>query len=129
MSSPTVFSGVHVAISLIFYVLFCILLFVFFTYFFLTIVLSVHLRLTGSDYPFGIFNIFFQNCHFQRTNVFQFLAFNENEIKSGLMVAFECLAQKQCVDHINIVYLVFYTLQWGVFYRHSLMYSLYSSLF
>jgi hypothetical protein len=52
MSSPPVFSGVHVTRSLVLYVMFCRSLFVLFL---LPIVLSVLLLFTDSDYPFGIF--------------------------------------------------------------------------
>ena len=53
-SSPSVFSGVRVTRSLVLYVCFvdrCYL----FVLFLLAIVLSVLLRYTVSDYPFGIF--------------------------------------------------------------------------
>ena len=53
---PLVFSGVHVARSLVFNAMFCRSLFVLFL---LAIVLSVLLRFTISDYPFGIFKLFF----------------------------------------------------------------------
>ena len=46
------FSGVRVARSLVLYVVFCISLYVFFL---LAIVLSVLLRVSDFDYPFGIF--------------------------------------------------------------------------
>jgi hypothetical protein len=52
MSSPPVFSGVHVTRSLVLYVMFCRSLFVLFL---LPIVLNVLLLFTDSDYPFGIF--------------------------------------------------------------------------
>ena len=54
LSSPPVFSGVRVTRSLVLCVYFvdrC--------YFLLAIVLSVLLQFTGSDYPFGIFKLFF----------------------------------------------------------------------
>jgi hypothetical protein len=51
-----VFSGVRVARSLVFYVMFCRSMFVLFL---LAIVLSVLLRFTFSDYPFGIFKLFY----------------------------------------------------------------------
>jgi hypothetical protein len=54
LSSPPVFSGVRVARSVVFCVVFCRSLFVL-----LAIVLSV-LRFTDSDYPFGIFKLFLQ---------------------------------------------------------------------
>ena len=58
MSSPAVLSGVRVTQSLVVCVCFvdrCLS----------TIVLSVHLRLTDSDYPFGIFKLFLEQylCH------------------------------------------------------------------
>jgi hypothetical protein len=49
------FSGVPVALSLVFCAMCCRLLFVLFL---LTIVLSVLLRFTASDYPFDIFKLF-----------------------------------------------------------------------
>jgi len=49
------FSGVRVAGSLVFSVMFCISLFVLFL---LVFVLSVILGFTASDYPFGIFKLF-----------------------------------------------------------------------
>ena len=55
MSSTPVFSGIHVAQSLVFYVMFCRSPFVIFL---LTIVLSVILLFMASDYPFDIFKIF-----------------------------------------------------------------------
>jgi uncharacterized membrane protein len=53
LSSPPVFSGVRVTQSLALCVMFCRSLFVL-----LAIVLSVLLRFTDSDYPFGIFKLF-----------------------------------------------------------------------
>ena len=53
LSSPPVFSGVLVTWSLVLCVMFCRSLFVL-----LSIVLSVLLRYTDSDYPFGIFKLF-----------------------------------------------------------------------
>jgi hypothetical protein len=50
-----VFSGVHVALSLVFYLLFCRSIFVLFR---LAIVLSDLLRFTASDYLFGIVKLF-----------------------------------------------------------------------
>jgi hypothetical protein len=50
LSSPLVFSGVRVAQSLV--------LCVFFVLFLLAIVMSVRLRFTDSDNPFGIFKLF-----------------------------------------------------------------------
>ena len=52
LSSPSVFSRVRVSRLLVLCVLFCRSVFVLFL---LSIVLSVLLRLTASDYPFGIF--------------------------------------------------------------------------
>jgi hypothetical protein len=52
-----VFSGVCVARSLVFYIMFGRSLFVLLSFFLLTIVLSV-LRFTVSEYPFGIFKHF-----------------------------------------------------------------------
>jgi len=59
MNLPTVFSGVHIARSLVFCVVFCRSLFVLLPFFFLAIVLSVLLRITASDYPFVVFKLFF----------------------------------------------------------------------
>jgi hypothetical protein len=56
LGSPPVFSGAR---SLVFCVVFCRSLFVSLSCFHLTIVLYVLLRLTNSDYPFGIFKLFF----------------------------------------------------------------------
>jgi hypothetical protein len=57
LSSPTFFSGVRVTRSLVLYdCVFCRSLFVLFL---LAIMLSVLLRYTDSDYPFGIFKLFF----------------------------------------------------------------------
>ena len=57
MSSPPIFSGVRVTWSLLLYICFgdrvCS-----FVLFLLAIVLSVLLRSTDSDYPFGIFKLF-----------------------------------------------------------------------
>ena len=53
-----VFGGVRVARSLVFSVVFCRSLFVFLPPFLLTIVVSVLLLFTHSDYPFGIFELF-----------------------------------------------------------------------
>ena len=55
-SSPSVFNGVRVAQILIFCVVFCRSLFAPFR---LSIVSSVLLRVTASDYPFDIFKLFF----------------------------------------------------------------------
>ena len=55
LSSPPGFSGVLVTQSLVLYVMFSRSLFVLFL---LAIVLSV-LRFTDSDYPFGIFKLFY----------------------------------------------------------------------
>jgi len=56
LSSHLVFSGVRVNRFLVLYVMFCRSLFVLFH---LAIVLSVLLRSTDSDYPFGILKLFF----------------------------------------------------------------------
>jgi hypothetical protein len=53
LSSPPVFRGVRVTQSLALCVMFCRSLFVL-----LAIVLSILLRFTDSDYPFGIFKLF-----------------------------------------------------------------------
>jgi hypothetical protein len=53
-----VFSGVGVARSLVFCVMFCRSLLVRVSYFFLLAIVLYVLRFTASDYPFGIFNIF-----------------------------------------------------------------------
>ena len=63
LSSPPVFSAVRVTRSLVFYVqkyMFCRSFFVLLYLFLLAIVLSVLLRYTDSDYPFGIFKLFSQ---------------------------------------------------------------------
>ena len=52
LSSPTVFSEVRVAQSLVFCVFCRFVLYLF------VIVFSVLLRFTDSDYPFGIFKLF-----------------------------------------------------------------------
>ena len=60
LSSPPVFSGVRDTRSLVLYVCFvdrCLS----FVLFLLAIVLSVLLRYTDSDFPFGIFKLFFTN--------------------------------------------------------------------
>ena len=57
LSSPQVFSGVHVTWSLVLCVCFVDSCLSFCT-FLLTIVLSVLLRYMDSDYPFGIFKLF-----------------------------------------------------------------------
>ena len=54
-SSSAVFSGVRVAQSLVFCEVFCRSLFVFFLF---VVVLTV-LQLTASDYPYGVFKLFF----------------------------------------------------------------------
>ena len=53
-----VFSGVYVAQSLVFCVVFCRSLFDILSFSHLVIVLSVLLRFMDSDYPFGIFKLF-----------------------------------------------------------------------
>ena len=57
------FSGVHVARSVIFYEVFCTSMFSPFVPFLFAITLSVLLRFTTFDYPFGILKLFlnFQN--------------------------------------------------------------------
>ena len=60
LSSPPVFSGVRLTRSLVFCVCFVDRCLSFCTFPFLAIMLSVHLRYTDSDYPFGIFKLFFQ---------------------------------------------------------------------
>ena len=62
MSSPPGFSGVRVTIFS-FICMFCRSLFVLLYFFFLAIVLSVLLRYTDSDYPFGIFKLFLYFLH------------------------------------------------------------------
>jgi hypothetical protein len=66
MSSPLVYSGVRVARSLVFCVMFCRSLFI---HFLLAIVLSALLRFTTSDYPFGIFKLFLFYEHDVRTKL------------------------------------------------------------
>ena len=58
LSSSPSFSGVRATRSLLLCVVFCSSLFVLSYFFLLTIVLSVLLRYTDSDYPFGIFKLF-----------------------------------------------------------------------
>ena len=53
-----VFSGVHVAQSLVFCVVFCRLLFVLFVLFLLVFLLSVFLQFMVSNNPLGIFKLF-----------------------------------------------------------------------
>jgi len=60
LTPPPVFSEVRVTRSLVLYVCFVDRCLSFCTFFLLTIVLSVLLRYTDSDYPFGIFKLFFQ---------------------------------------------------------------------
>jgi hypothetical protein len=55
-----IISGVRVARSLVFCVMFCRLLFYLFVLFRFVIVLSVLPRFTSSDYPFGILKLFLQ---------------------------------------------------------------------
>ena len=55
---PNNFSGVRVALSLVFCVVFCRSFFKCFFYFFFAIALSVLLRFTDCDYPFGICKLF-----------------------------------------------------------------------
>jgi hypothetical protein len=54
---PPVFSGVRGTRSLVFMCMFCRSLFVLLYFFFFAIVVSVLLRSTNSDYPFGIFKL------------------------------------------------------------------------
>jgi hypothetical protein len=65
MSSPPVFIGFRVTRSLVLYVCFVDRCLSFCTFLFAT-VLSVLLRYTDSDYPFGIFKLFLVNAHTQR---------------------------------------------------------------
>ena len=61
LSLPPVFSGVRVTRSLVLYVCFvdrCLSFLLFLEAIVLSIPLSVHLRYTDSDYPFGIFKLF-----------------------------------------------------------------------
>ena len=61
LNSASVFTGVHVTRSLVLYVCFVDRCLSFCT-FLLTIVLSVLLRYTDSDCPFGIFKLFLRIC-------------------------------------------------------------------
>ena len=61
LSSPPVFSGVHVTRSLVLYVMFCRSLFVLLSFFLLVIVLSVFLRFTYYDYPVAVFKLFLRD--------------------------------------------------------------------
>jgi hypothetical protein len=65
LSSSPVFSGVCVAQSLVFYVMFCKSLYVgfFWVLFLLAVVLSVLLRFMASDYLIGIFKPFLRGYH------------------------------------------------------------------
>jgi hypothetical protein len=58
LSSPPIFRGVRVAGSLGLYVWFFLIVVCPFVLFLLAIVLSVLLRYTASDFPFGIFKLF-----------------------------------------------------------------------
>ena len=58
LSLPAVFSGIHIAQSLIFCISFCRSLFVLYILLLLVIVLSAILRFTDSDYCFDIFKPF-----------------------------------------------------------------------
>ena len=57
--SQSAFSWVRDTRSLVFWAMFCRSMFVILYFFFLAILLSVLIRFTVSDYPFGIFNLFF----------------------------------------------------------------------
>ena len=57
LSSPSGFSGVRVARSLVFSVLFCRSLF----FLFLMVIVFVHLRFKDSDYLIGSFKLFYIN--------------------------------------------------------------------
>ena len=74
MNSQPLFSGVCVALSLVFCAMFCRSLFVLFH---LSIVLYVFLRITASDNPFVIFNFSYINtshiCHADDENLAQSL--------------------------------------------------------
>jgi len=59
-SSLTVFSGVRVSRSFVFYAVFSRSLFVLFSFLFLS--LYVLLRFTASDYLLGIFKLFLRTC-------------------------------------------------------------------
>ena len=59
LSSAPVYSGVRVTRSLVLYVCFVDLCLSFCIFFLLAIVLSVLLRHTASDYPFGIFKLLY----------------------------------------------------------------------
>jgi hypothetical protein len=61
LSNQKCFSGVRVARSLVFCVMFCRSLFVLLSFFFLVIVLCVLIRFTASDYPFSIYKLFLQS--------------------------------------------------------------------
>jgi hypothetical protein len=55
-----VFSGVTVTQSLVFCLALCQRVFDFFSFFFLAFVLCVLIRITVSDYPHGIFKLYFR---------------------------------------------------------------------
>ena len=60
LSSPSVFSGVRVTRSLVLYIyMYVCRSFFFLLYFFLSAIVFSVLRYTDSDYPFGIFKLFF----------------------------------------------------------------------
>jgi hypothetical protein len=63
LCSALVLSGVHVVQSLVFCLVFCRSLFVFFL---LAIILSFFLWFTASDYPFGIFKLFSSKSDHQK---------------------------------------------------------------
>ena len=69
LCSTSVFYEVRGVRSLVFCVKFCISLFsLSFLFFILTIVLSVFLQYTASDYPFGIFRIVFNESNSSENN-------------------------------------------------------------
>jgi len=73
LSSPLVFSGVHVTRSLVLCVCFVD------HFWLLAIVLSVLLRFKDSDYPFGILKLstfFIYTEHQKKCNIFIFYIFN-----------------------------------------------------
>ena len=75
LNAPSIFSGVCTARSLIFYVMFCRLLFVLFLY---AIVLSVLLQFTASDYSFVVFKIFFPWSMFTKVHLKDDLSWKTN---------------------------------------------------
>ena len=69
---------------LIFSLMFCISLFVHLSFFLLTIVFSVLLRFTDSDYPFGIFKLFLKTFHYFTSYLSHFIYVDGCDIQSNV---------------------------------------------